>query len=254
MKKGKIFVLWLQGIQEAPDLVKICVNSILRNCNGHEVVLLNENNITDWIDPIPSEIDKKFKKGIFPIQLKSDYIRLALLEKYNCLWLDSTIFVSQPIDDSIFKQDFYTVIRKEEKHSDLTNKISTFVLGGNNSLRSQSLFSFVKRIFSEYLLSEDELINYFLIENIFSIAIKNTKWLRDDIYQYDINKKNILGLVKKMNSAIDKNEYKKFIQNNTFNKLNHRIEYSLFDKTGKETYYNHLLKEYNNVFNNNASL
>ena len=64
MKKGKIFVLWLQGIQEAPDLVKICVNSILRNCNGHEVVLLNENNITDWIDPIPSEIDKKFKKGI----------------------------------------------------------------------------------------------------------------------------------------------------------------------------------------------
>ena len=50
----KIFTLWLQGEENAPELVKACFRSIRRHCK-QELVVLDENTIFDYIT-LPEEI------------------------------------------------------------------------------------------------------------------------------------------------------------------------------------------------------
>ena len=87
-KKSKIFVLWFQGEKNAPQLVKMCIDSMRKNSNGHEIVVLDRENLDKWVDYDPV-VKKKFKNQEFSMQLESDYIRLNILKKFPALWLDS---------------------------------------------------------------------------------------------------------------------------------------------------------------------
>ena len=46
-KNEKIFTLWLQGEENAPDLVKACFRSVRRHCK-QELVVLDENSVFDY--------------------------------------------------------------------------------------------------------------------------------------------------------------------------------------------------------------
>ncbi len=45
-----IWICWWQGLDQAPELVKICVNSIRKNAGGHKVIILTEDNYKDYVD------------------------------------------------------------------------------------------------------------------------------------------------------------------------------------------------------------
>lgn len=129
IKNGNIFILWYQGRKQMPELVRMCFNSVLKNANGHRVVLLDNTNLFDWIEPFPEVVQQKFNNEIFSKQIESDLIRLSLLKKYGGLWLDATVFVSDIILDKLFEAPFFTVVRKEARKSDISGEISPFVLG-----------------------------------------------------------------------------------------------------------------------------
>lgn len=242
-KTGKIFVLWFQGENNAPDLVKLCISSIRRNSNGHEVIVLDNNNLKKWVGPLPKTVEKKFEDNIFSLQLKTDLIRLILLTKYNCLWIDATVFVSRPIPDYIFNQEFFTVVRKEAEEKDITGKISPFLLGRGNSIRAKKVFACSAQLMLAYIYNENDLINYLLIENIINVSIKNNDWLNNLINEYYHNKKDILGLVKRLDNVYDENTIQPIINENIFNKLNFHQKY-LLNIGNQPTVYGHLLKEF----------
>ena len=237
MSKGKIFILWFQGEKNAPQLVKACINSVRKNSNGHEVIVLDNNNLFDWIPTFSENIQTKFKSNVFPVQMEADLIRCCLLSQYNCLWLDATVFVSRKIPDSIFETDFYTIVRKEANNIDITGKISTFIMGGNNSPKTKKVFSFCRDMLWSYFESEDDLINYLLIENIFNIAVSNNKWLKELVDKYYSEKKNVLQLVKMLNDEYTSNRVKTILNKNLFNKLNFHEKYLLSTPSGKATVY-----------------
>lgn len=90
--KMPIWILWLQGFDEAPELVKVCVLSIERTLGKSEYIcLLDENNLFDYID-LPDYIVEKWHKGIIDDTRFSDLIRLRLLNVYGGIWMDSTIY------------------------------------------------------------------------------------------------------------------------------------------------------------------
>lgn len=242
MNKGKIFILWFQGEKNAPQLVKACINSVRKNSNGHEVIVLDNNNLFDWIPTFSKKINQKFKTKKFPIQLESDLIRLCLLSQYHCLWLDATVFVSQKIPNCVFETDFYTVIREEANKSDISGKISSSIMGSNGSPRSQNVFSFCRDMLWKYIETEDDLINYLLIENIFNIAISNNKWLEELIDKYYSQKKDVLQLVKILNDEYTPDKVKTILNKNLFNKLNFHGKYLLLTPSGKATIYKKLVE------------
>ena len=241
-KKGKIFVLWFQGEEKAPLLVRMCIESIRKNSNGHEVIILSDNNLNKWISPFPEAVEKKFRSKIFSLQLKSDLIRFSILSKYNGLWLDATVFVSKPIPDYVFEKDFFTVVRKEASKKDITGKISPLLIGRNNSKNAKQVFEFSRKILMSYILRENELINYLLIENILYISIQRNKWLAHLMDEYFDRKKDILGLVNKLNNSYDERTLKKFLDSNIFNKFNYHKIYK-FKVNDNTTVYGHLVKD-----------
>lgn len=245
----RIFVLWLQGKEKMPELVRLCLESVYRNANNHEVVFLSRKNLHEWVDPLPSRIKEKFNKGIFPKQLIADYTRLACLEKYGGLWLDATVYVSSPITDNVFNNPFFTIIRKESNDKDITGKISTFVMGrAVSNKNSQRMFAFTKDMMINYFLKEDDLINYLLLENIMNIAINKDQMLNDLLKKYYKDKKNVLGLERILNKEYDSSELSTLLSENIFNKLNFHVKHLRKISNGKLTNYGYLVKNLGDNF------
>jgi hypothetical protein len=84
-----IWLLWFQGIEAAPFVVKKCYESWIRHNPTWKVILLDENNLTNYYF---TELPK-----IAP-QAQSDIIRINLLATYGGIWVDATCFCMKPLD------------------------------------------------------------------------------------------------------------------------------------------------------------
>ncbi len=65
-------------------------------------ILLNDQNLADYIR-LPDYIEKKKDTGQIPIARYANLIEFALLEHYGGTWIDSTVYLTDPIPDYDFK-------------------------------------------------------------------------------------------------------------------------------------------------------
>ena len=96
----KIWVMWWQGEEDMPEIIRINFDSLKRNSNGHEVVLITKDNFFEYLT-IPDYIINKLRLNIISLTHLSDYIRVALLSNYGGLWLDATVYVNSPLPTEI---------------------------------------------------------------------------------------------------------------------------------------------------------
>jgi hypothetical protein len=82
-------------MENAPELVKVCLES-LRASIGGDIIVLDAQNYTDYVT-LPEYVTRKYKKGIIPPALFSDMLRLELLIKYGGTWIDSTVWTSPKV-------------------------------------------------------------------------------------------------------------------------------------------------------------
>lgn len=92
----KIWLLWLQGLEEAPPVVKACYTSWKERNPTWEVVLLTEENLKEFC---PREIFPLLDAGNISNQAISDIIRINLLATHGGVWADATCFCVSPLDD-----------------------------------------------------------------------------------------------------------------------------------------------------------
>jgi len=93
----KIWMLWFQGLSDAPFVVKKCVDSWVNENPNWEVIILDENNLSKYV--VIDLPEKKYAN--LTMQGKSDLIRLHLLSEYGGVWADGTTFCMKPLDDWI---------------------------------------------------------------------------------------------------------------------------------------------------------
>ncbi|MDR0914085.1 MAG: capsular polysaccharide synthesis protein [Oscillospiraceae bacterium] len=236
----KIWVLWWQGVENAPPLVKICINSIIKNSNGHEVVLLNENNYLNYAK-IPREIINKYKKGKIGRAHFSDILRISLLEEHGGLWLDATILVAKPIPATVFEQDYYT----PKNLPDYTNYFSgeqwaPFCFG----FSKQALLSKVlKELFFEYWSHETRAIDYLLFDYFIKMCYDNIKAINVAMDNLEYNNPKINYYQDIMNQPFNANTIKEMQSSDTFIfKLSWRMNFLEKTPDGKDTFYGTLLQ------------
>lgn len=82
---------WLQGENEAPELAKVCLESLRRNFPEYKIVVITNDNLGDYIE-LPQKILDKFNAGWIKGAQFADIIRLNLLAKYGGVWMDATVF------------------------------------------------------------------------------------------------------------------------------------------------------------------
>lgn len=86
-----IWVCWLQGIENAPDIVKCCINSVRQNVKG-KLHIISYENYSSYVN-IQKDIIHKHEMGLISKTHFSDIIRLELLYRYGGIWIDATVLV-----------------------------------------------------------------------------------------------------------------------------------------------------------------
>ncbi len=106
-KSKIIWVCWLQGIEKAPELVRVCYQSLLDMFSDeYSINIITEENYSNYVE-FPDYIIKKYKKGIFSRTHFSDLLRLELLIKYGGIWVDSTLFFTGKLPAFMIESDLF---------------------------------------------------------------------------------------------------------------------------------------------------
>ena len=94
-----IWTLWLQGRENAPELVKRCLRSWEYHNPGWTIRVLDAETLPAYIDL--SDFAATPEKDFTP-QALSDIVRIELLATYGGVWVDAALFCRRPLDEWLF--------------------------------------------------------------------------------------------------------------------------------------------------------
>ncbi|MBF7692807.1 glycosyltransferase family 32 protein [Acinetobacter pollinis] len=85
-------IIWMYWDSDKKnDLVDFCIYNTKKICQDYKVLVLNKENISEYIDlPV-------LKDGLKTAVI-ADYIRLSLLKKYGGIWMDASILLTENFD------------------------------------------------------------------------------------------------------------------------------------------------------------
>jgi len=97
----KIFILWQQGFENAPEIVQIIRDSWIVKNPTWEVIQVTDDNVKNLLEG--TDFDALFSSKLSSGDRKtraaySDIIRLFLLEKYGGVWADASALCTVPLD------------------------------------------------------------------------------------------------------------------------------------------------------------
>lgn len=233
-----IWTLWWQGEENAPPLVRACIDTMKKNSNGARLIVITRDNIADYI-VLPNYILEKNAKGYICNAALSDIIRYALLEKHGGLWLDSTIFVSKPIPPEYFTYSFFSQhTQPVEKTAWVQNNAyHGFVVGGKPGAK---MVSFAKEMFFEYWKTHDTAVDYLMVDYILYLAMREYPEIRQEINSLPWSSERLYELVSLLDSPFDKAHFDQLCDACIFSKLDWHRKYRDTVR-GRPTYYHHLL-------------
>lgn len=146
-----IWLFWNTGLEQAPEIVKTCYQSIKKYA-GRQVVLLTEKNVQNYIN-MPDYLNEKLKSGVLPLAIYTDLMRVALLEHYGGTWMDATILLTDEIPQEILNSDFLCFIIH------LAKLIIPYCIRSGSSTPSNIIEQFVRFVMF-YLPTGNEIIMY----------------------------------------------------------------------------------------------
>ena len=96
----RIWMLWLQGWDQAPRLVQACHRSWRQNNSDWTIHYLDRLNAADFIEDagLRAAIDDVDQ----PPEARSDRLRIALLAQHGGVWADATTYCLRPLNDWLF--------------------------------------------------------------------------------------------------------------------------------------------------------
>lgn len=160
-----IWVCWLQGYENAPILVKKCIDQLKRYHNN--VTIIDLNNYNNYAQ-IPEFIINKFNNKIITPTHFSDILRFALMSQQGGLWIDSTYLILKKLPSQVFMNDFFTLSSKQ----DIFKKwIPEGKWAGNfmRFNREDPTPTIIFQCFINYWKYNNRLIDYFLIDFIIKL-------------------------------------------------------------------------------------
>ena len=212
-----VWILWLQGEENAPDIVKVCMKYAKKfKPDGMNVKIVREEDL-DKLIKIPDYIYKKWKdKKISNIHF-SDIIRVCLLDKYGGVWLDSTVLLTDKIPEDILKADFFALTGQGH----LKNN-NWFLKSNPNHILIKS----IKKYLFEYWKQENKLFDYFIYHLFFDLMLERNENLMEEwkkipiYYEEDCYDFGDVYLFKPYDEKI----FNEVLKKTTFHKLKYKYD------------------------------
>lgn len=234
----RVWVLWWEGVEEMPEVVKHCCHSMQRHAAGYEVVVLTKDNYNEYAK-LPEYIVDHFEKGDIEIVHLADILRVFLLCQHGGIWLDATVFLSDDLPADYLDRAFFS--------SNTGNRTSIFASKGRWSgyfmAVSHShtvLFDFLREMYTEYWKEHNIILCYFLLDYLLLIAQDHFPPVRRLIDEIPINNVNIKKLSAELNNVFDQDKWDAIKKDTVIHKLSWKREFYP-QKDGHETFYGRLL-------------
>ncbi len=167
-KNDVIWVCWLQGMDQAPEIVRICNASLHRYIKDRKIIVITEENIGDYFT-FPEHIQRKYKQSKIPMAQYSDLLRVELLVKYGGTWIDSSVlctgdrFPKEMLDSDLF---FFQFLREgSDKPTGISN---WFITASSNQKMLLVLRDMLYRYWQDY----DCLVAYFVFHIFFAMIAR----------------------------------------------------------------------------------
>ena len=233
-----IWTLWMQGYENAPELVKSTIDSIRKfaELNNFQFILLEENTIEKYI-VFPKLIKEKMDLGVIDYTKISDILRVSLLAKYGGTWVDATIYMKEEFDSSLLLQNYYTI--KTGGIEDYSPNISNnrwkgFFLSGNSSL-----FSFTRDFFFEYYSRYDIALDYLLIDYIFDMAYKYDEKIKNQMLELEKSNPDLFWLESHLGDKFDQKVWDNITETTKVFKTTYKLSGEI--KSNKNNFYSKLI-------------
>ena len=161
-----IWVLWFQGIENAPEVVKKCYESLLKYCPQKRIVLLSEANLNNYIS-LPRHVEDKYQQGIISRTHYSDIVRTNLLTTHGGTWIDSTVFLTAQPDPFYFDSDLFLFQTLSPGSSGQAIPFSSWFI---TAQRPSRILLMTEELLYQYWKNNNRLVDYFTYHYFLKIA------------------------------------------------------------------------------------
>lgn len=164
-----IWICWFQGIENAPELVKKCYESIRKNNPDKRIVVITSENISEYVK-FPDYVIEKWKKGIITNTHMADLLRLELLIQYGGTWIDATVYCSgNNIPQYFFESDlfFYQLLKPGRDGNGIY--FSSWYM---NAKTNNKVLMATRDLCYAYWKDNNAMWDYFLLHDFMSIVLE----------------------------------------------------------------------------------
>ncbi len=241
IKSNKVWFCWLQGIENAPGIVKACYSSLKKNLKrNREIILITNENYKDYV-LFPEEIQRKIDSGIIKGAHMSDLLRLGLLIKYGGTWIDSTVLCTgSNYPEYLFDSGLFVYQSLKPGLDGHCTCISNWFITAYTNNR---ILLLTQALLYKYWRENDYLVNYFIFHNMFQLAIETYPDDWEKVVPVSNSTPHILLL--RLYKQYDKDIWNAVKQMTCFHKLTYKLNNS--EKIKKGTYYDVLFRHKENL-------
>ena len=233
-RSNKVWVCWLQGMENAPDVVKRCYRSLRENLPDREIVLLTRENYKEYV-AFPAFIEEKVQAGLITPTHFTDLLRLELLIRHGGTWVDSTVFCSgRNIPAYMLDSDLFLFQNLKPGRDGHATVISSWFI---TACTNHPILMLTRALLYEYWAHNKNMIDYFLLHDMFQLAIEACPEEWERVIPADNAMPHVLLL--RLFSPFDADVWEALVQKSCFHKLSYKFPAEAKTKPG--TYYAHLM-------------
>lgn len=228
-----IWVCWLQGEEQMPDIAKKCYASVRKHAGNRPVHLIHEKNLLEWIQ-IPKFIQEKVKCGQLSYTHYADYIRILLLKEHGGLWIDATIWVTGSIKNDI-GFPFFSI--KQVPFSIHYVSESRWIVGVLSASKDNLLFKALEELFSTYLKTQSLFIDFFLFDYLISVLYEELPAVRDMIDNVSYTNPSFYSLIELLNAEYDNKKMEEILLDTSYHRLTWKQKFQCYTSDNKKTFW-----------------
>ena len=234
-RSNKVWVCWLQGMENAPALVQRCYRSLQENLPDREIVLLTEENYRQFVT-FPPHIQQKIDAGCITPTHMSDLLRLELLIRYGGTWVDATVFCSGgTIPDYMLDGDLFVFQTLKPGLDGQATALSSWFM---TACSHHPILELTQALLYHYWEKKKAMVDYFLLHDFFQLACEQYPQLWNQVIPFSSSVPHILLL--RLFETYDPQLWAA-VQNMTpFHKLTYKFP---AEQTAlPDTYYRHIIQ------------
>lgn len=232
-----IWTIWLQGMENAPEVVQKCYASMQAHITDRPIVVITEDNYRDYVT-FPDYIMEKYEKGIISKVHFADLLRVELLFNHGGTWLDGTVFCSgEPFQKYVLDSELFMYQILKPGLDGHSIAASSWLMSSHSG---NPIIGLTRALLHEYWRRYNYAVDYFILHNFIQMSIHAYPQVWEKVVPFSNATPHILLL--RLFDRFDSDLWEGVKGQTSFHKLSYK--FSPEDAQRPDSYYQKVLNEH----------